>query len=369
MGDALRTFQLLLPGALGFLASLACAQETIRENPAERRLPRILFPQSPEAPSHPVVIRIHDTVFMRNAAGVLDTTRPVNKVVLGTPVTGTSRTVASYQITPTHDHGQASFVVRFYGQTNTRNVGRNGPAIIHSRTQTNFHVERHVTFHPFTGFQSSPTRIAASTGMVIDGVQSTKPCLRGAIVRCVASRRAAESAPLVTQIAARDTQNEILQIFNSRLDARIAQLNERVQIAREINRLFREEEREFDIVPRSTEHHVELAIGRRGAVGVFPPAETWGEMAAPVEVWVHQSSLLHRIPRLTKALQLIADPASPIAATLEMIQAIEWDPSDPTDGLQLSIRGDWLVVSFDARRLAERAEERARAERSTASMR
>lgn len=83
-----------------------------------------------------VILRISDDLLDRMLATDIDTNTRVDRCVLGTRAVGSAITKGHAEVDPQPDPDDATFRVVVTGSSNSRTVGRNGPAIIRSRTST-----------------------------------------------------------------------------------------------------------------------------------------------------------------------------------------------------------------------------------------
>src|SRR5688500_3236054 len=93
---------------------------------------------SSDRPAYPVVLRLNPDAIRSVVVGEVNHREKVQRTVLGTRSVGESHTTGEVFVDvdlPSEPNG-AVFVVRFHGTTLTKTVGENGPAIIHSRTNT-----------------------------------------------------------------------------------------------------------------------------------------------------------------------------------------------------------------------------------------
>src|SRR5688572_19983716 len=94
--------------------------------------------ESPVAPAQLVVVRLTEEWFTSRIDKQIDELSPVDQVILNTRVRGTARTVGKPRVELRPDANNATLQVVLSGTTVSRTVGRNGPAIIHSRSTTAF---------------------------------------------------------------------------------------------------------------------------------------------------------------------------------------------------------------------------------------
>lgn len=296
------------------------------------------------APSHPLIIRVHEKALVSQSGDQVNTTLPVSCVVLGTPATGTSWTRGVVRVDTSSAKNAADFLVTFRGQSFSRTVGVNGPARIHSHSVTDFVVSRHVTFSPLKGFQSSRTSISAQTRLKLDDVRATKPGLRGALVRRIGWRRASESQRAAEREVSGHVRQQLLASFDARLDKQVADLNRQLQTARYAQVLFGNSE-QLDVRVCSAENCVQIAVGAsdaRGSETIFPSAP----VASPLEVWLHDASVQEQSERLAGPLALLSAGAKTIPA-LQTISMAAWQSATPK-GLNVRSEGGWVILSFDS---------------------
>jgi len=295
-------------------------------------------------PSHPLIIRIHEKALASQAGDEVNSTRPVRCVVLGTPASGTSWTSGKARVDTSAANESADFLVTYRGRSFSRTVGVNGPARIHSHSVTDFVLSRRVTFSPLTGFQSKRTTVQSQTRLTLDEVRSTKPGLRGALVRRIGWRRASASQREAEQVVAGQVRRQLLDAFDQQLDQRVAELNRQVEFVRYAQLLFGRSE-ELDIRVCSTDNCVQLAIGVSGQAGAslqFPSALA----SSPIEVWLHQASLRERSDLLSGPMALLSTGAKTIPA-LQTISLAAWQSNAPA-GISIGVRNGWTVLSFDS---------------------
>jgi len=294
--------------------------------------------------SHPLIIRIHERALLSESGDKVHTTLPVNCVVLGTPATGTSWTSGALRFDTSAAQDTADFLVTLRGQSFSRTVGRNGPARIHSHSDTTFVVTRHVTFSPLHGFRSGRTQIDARTKLTLDEVRSTKPGLRGALVRRIGSRRAAASQQAAEREVAEQVRTQLLNAFDQQLDQRVAELNRQLQAASYAKILFENPDR-LSIRVCSAEDCVQIAIGSGDvpdSSALFPSTPA----ASPIEVWLHQSSMGEPTGRLSDLVSLVSAGARTLPA-VQTIGLAAWRSALP-EGVNVRTRDDWTILSFDS---------------------
>lgn len=298
----------------------------------------------PELPAFPLIIRVHEKALVDQAGDKVDTTRPVSCVVLGTPASGTSRTIGAVGVDTSASEQTADFLVTFRGQSFSRTVGVNGPARIYSHSLTNFVVTRHVTLSPMHGFQSPRTSISSQTSLTLDDVRSTKPGLRGRLVRRIGWRRAQESNRAAEQIVAQRVRGEVLAAFDQQLDQRVAELNRQWQTARYVKALFGDSDK-LSIRVSSEDNCVQIAVGQADSKEKLPVLPVATE-SSPVEVWMNERAAEEQAMRLAGPIALLATGAKTLPAVQTVTMAV-WNSKTPA-GIGVRSLGGWTVLSFDS---------------------
>jgi hypothetical protein len=175
-----------------------------------------------------MILRISERYLEELFARDIDKHTPVTRTVLGTRARGTAHTVGRADVDTKPDKDDAAFYVRITGTSNSRTSGRNGPAIIHSKSVTTWTTQKVIRFDG-KEFATTPATIVSNTRLQPLGADSTLPRLRGRIVSRIAARRAIEYNSAAERIVARDAEQRVLADVNRVVDQQIAKLNERVQ--------------------------------------------------------------------------------------------------------------------------------------------
>jgi hypothetical protein len=321
---------------LSFLLCLA-SSVGLAQSPAEDA-PRT----ARERPPYPVVLRISQAAVEARTTREINRRTAVDQTILGTHATGECLTEGIVDTESVSSWKGASFIVTFKGSTHSRTVGHNGPAIIHSQTDTNFICNRRVTFDPRRGFVAGPSQISARTRLTFDDFDATRGGPVGRVVRRVASRRASEAHAEAERLAARDNERQIRAEFERALDERLDRINRRVNIGRFVNFFYGETEK-LQVATRSTPTCVYLGIGKHGGPpDLATPIER--PEAAPLELWVHTALLGEELAGLID-LAGRADRALGNSVRLVIMRAIPI-VQDESQTLDVVVVGDWLVVAI-----------------------
>ena len=129
---------------------------------------------SASRPEFPLMVRIDDKALDPLRAKDVRQQGHVDRIVLGTRAVGTSETRGAMNVNIIPDRDDAAFIIRFHGETRTRTTGSNGPAIIRSRTATEFDCARLVVFEPRIGLVAGKSTSAARTSLVFDGFDTDR---------------------------------------------------------------------------------------------------------------------------------------------------------------------------------------------------
>ena len=187
------------------------------------------------SPEYPLVIRVDHTELELLAANQVDEWGRVDQVVLGTHAVGKSHAQGAISVLMVPDRNDASFDVIFQGRTHTTTVGTHGPALICSHTDTDFVCTRPITFHARQGFVAANCKIVAHTNVTYDGFGSSHGRLGHRLISRIARRRRGESREQVRQIAARINEAALVKAFDKRLDAQLATMNQKMNLAQYVN--------------------------------------------------------------------------------------------------------------------------------------
>lgn len=234
-----------------------------------------------------VVLRISEELLERLIATDIQQETDVDRCVLGTHAVGSAYTEGYADVDPKPDRDDAAFRVEVSGTSTSRTRGRNGPAIIHSRTSTKWEVAKVIRFDEGR-FVTTPGVIDIETTLTPLGVDASVPGIRGLVTRRVARKRVAESRPTAERLAEEHTRERILEQVDDSIDDKIAQLNERIQSRVVLDTLLPLLDSEaVEMYTSSNCIHIAF-MGVEAAAGICPldrlePTES--------ELWIHTSTL------------------------------------------------------------------------------
>lgn len=307
-----------------------------RENPSPPA-------HSTKPPAYPLVIRIDHSALDPLEAREIDDRRRIERVVLGTHAVGESHTQAAITVLMIPDRDDASFDLSFQGRTHVSTVGANGPALIWCHTDTDFDCTRQISFDPPRGFVAVASTVVADTQLVYDGFGSSRGRLGRRLISRVAERRAGEFQEVARQIAARDTEHELLQAFDKRLNAQLTTMNQRLNVARYVN-LFMGDVSAMQLSARSSKDCIYVGVGRKGSparLTVIPPRRV---TLAPIEIGIHSTTLGGQVAKL---LSLFGNKmVLPQPSRQEILRALSIPDEEFARIMDFGVHDGWFVLSL-----------------------
>jgi hypothetical protein len=174
-----------------------------------------------------IVLRVSEKYLESLFARDINKHTKVNRVVLGTRATGNAHTVGRADVDTKPAKNDAAFYVKISGTTTSSTTGRNGPAIIHSRSITKWISQKVVRFDG-ENFKAGPATIESTTKITPMGADSILPGIRGRLVSRVATKRAREYNSRAERISGKDTEKQVLSDVDRVVDGQIQKLNDRL---------------------------------------------------------------------------------------------------------------------------------------------
>jgi hypothetical protein len=300
-------------------------------------------------PAHRLVVRVSDAMLASYLGREIEQQVAVRDVILGTTVTGTAHIEGEPRVKLLERTDGAAFHVEFRGTAVSRTVGRNGPAIINSRSVTHFVATKQIVYESGKGFVGMPAQVSAQTQCFNEGIGSTRGGLIGRVVRRKAAERIAETHALTTEIARQKAQQHIARAFERRMGERLAHLNKLA----ESQSLWANLAGGAGRIPYtcgSTDGHLHIAAAHRRPQPILLPVHgSASELAAPVELWIHDSL----VPIVTPRVKLRLEQASAIGDVLSAAilptalikkRAIEAATAGLATNVTCQTIDDWVVV-------------------------
>ncbi len=147
-----------------------------------------------------VYFQVRSELVTAGITRTIDDVAPVQDSILGTQISGTGHTVGQVEGRLVENATQAQIKTTLTGTTQSKTVGRNGPALIYSQGITHLTGEKSIIFDA-TGIHDLPATGHATTSNVITGVASTKHGIVDKIVRKAAWKRIPAQKPASERIA------------------------------------------------------------------------------------------------------------------------------------------------------------------------
>ena len=296
-------------------------------------------------PRRAVVLRVSADFLERLFARHIDKESAVDNEVLGTHARGEAHTVADIDVILEPDDNGAAFYIVATGKTTARTTGHNGPAIIKSRTVTDWTCRKAVTFSG-GAFHMQPATIESKTTLLPEGVGSELPGIRGAIVKRVAERRVEESHAQAQQTTTENVRRRILSQVDADIDAKVTKLNHHLHSHQLVSRALALE-KELGSVKLSTSRDW-VNVSFFEASKTSAPISSANSVAqGDIELWIHNS----------KFAKSFGEHSSGVAAQLEWLEqalpqielpALKSIDLEQPSKLSTQIVEDWLVIRWTA---------------------
>jgi len=296
-------------------------------------------------PRGTVVLRVSADYLERLFARHIDKESAVDNQVLGTHARGEAHTVADIDVSLEPDDNGAAFYIVATGKTTARTTGHNGPAIIKSRTVTDWTCRKAVTFSG-AAFHTQPATIESKTTLQPEGVGSELPGIRGAIVKRVAERRVEESHAQAQQTTTENVRRRILSQVDADIDARVTKLNHHLHSNQLVSGALALEKELGSVKLSTSRDWVNVSFFEVSKSSV-PISSENPQAQDDIELWIHNSQLAKPFDEHYSgvAAQLKwLDQALP-QVMLPALKAI--DLKQPSK-LSMQTVEDWLVICWTA---------------------
>jgi hypothetical protein len=341
-----------------FLAAVLVATLEVRSVSGQEadatKTPAVAAPQTtppaatetkpPEANPFPFVVRIDKSALLRYTDSEVDDKRAVDQYVLGAHAVGTSRTEGEIRGALIPDSKEAAFDIVFTGQSATKTVGLQEPALIYSRTFTDFKCTHRIIFDPRKGFLiAGDADVEGTTRLVYDGFASTRELGRRLIVK-IAERKAGQVHEQARLIADRDNKKIVSESFEVETAKQVKEANKGLDLVRYINR-FLGEKSNLQMFAKSSTDCIHIGIGPEGEkyapMTELPPSR---EKSAPVEVWVHASILGEPVAAVMK----MATPESKLSnlEQTKILGVLSFGAPKDEPAMDMALQDGWLVFAL-----------------------
>jgi hypothetical protein len=296
-----------------------------------------------KGPAYPLVVRIDQRALESMAAQKIDQRDKIDMTVLGTHTVGNSRTRGAISVESIPDQDDASFDLVLRGSTRARTTGTNGPALIYSHADTNFVCERPITFDASKGFVAGASKVTSKTKLTYDGFGSSRGVLGRQLISRVAEKRAGGVKNEAERIAARTNERGVLAAFDKAVNAQLASMNKKLNIALYKN-MFLGEGNPVQLAARSSEECIHIGIGHEGDPAQLTEIPPRRETTAPFEIWIHLSNPAEPVGKLVN---LQKDTGLlPEALAHEIRQILLVPNSESGKFIDLAVQDGWIVLGL-----------------------
>ena len=181
-------------------------------------------PEENVLPANLVYVQVSRRLLADYVERTVDRDTIVSDSILDTSITGTAHTQGKTDLVLDPDPNQAAAFLRFSGTIQSNTVGYNGPAILHSSSQTSFLAQKQLTLDS-SGLHLQATVAKASTSSSTNGIEISLPGLRGRIGERVAWRRVNETRGQADAIAARHVEARIEAAVDQQINSALSKVH------------------------------------------------------------------------------------------------------------------------------------------------
>lgn len=326
--------------AFGFASSSCRAQSAVAKSDEAEP---VVETKPVEATSVPLIVRIDRSYLSKFIRGDVDVHRPVDQYVLGAHAVGTSQTHGTLQAVLIPDSAEAAFDIHYNGATATKTRAVQGPAVIYSRTFTDFDSTRRVLFDPRLGFKvDGDATVHGNTRLTYDGFAASQNLGRRIIPR-IAQRKAEQSREQARRIADRDNKRQVQETFEHDVEQAVRDANADSDLVRYVNRFFGEQT-PLQAFAKSSTDCIQIGVGTQGEKYGPLTALPKRAQSAAIEVWVHPSILgdsMKSLPALAASQTTLS-----VLAQTDILSALSLSLTPENASIGVSIEGGWLVITL-----------------------
>jgi hypothetical protein len=274
-------------------------------------------------------------------------TKPVRDYILGTTISGQSRTVGKTKLVLLESENRARGEVRFEGTCTGQEIGRNGPATLQIISNSTFHARKPVAIGE-AGLIAEPATAHARTRLTTTSIQTSLPRLRGRIAQRIAWRRVAQSRAQADAIASDHTAANVRRSLDERLNDTIASIQSQIRSQIALAKLEDERGRAPMVQSRSTSDAIEIALCKPGSAD-----SSWRQFASNVDGDSEVTVYVHRtvVARILGDDKLRARYATLLGTNLGDATLVAKRPNTAKSSNRLvasdwSMRGPWLSIDL-----------------------
>jgi hypothetical protein len=273
----------------------------------------------------------------------VDRKKPVRDYILGTTISGESRTTGKTRLVLHASEGKALGEIEFVGEVHAKTIGRNGPATLHYLSDTEFRGRKRLTLNDGRLTASSAV-VDAPTRLTATRIRTDLPGLRGQVVERIAWRRVAASRSQADAIASDHTADDIRHDMDRKINESVAAIQSQLS---QIAKLQLDGSTPLVMRSRSTPDYIELAVCRTGADGCDTAFDSVAVDGNPdIAIRLHQSvvaAAFRNVELRAKIAPYVGNAFSIRAVSLPFLAKSE--PTETKAG-NWSMSGEWLVFDL-----------------------
>jgi len=274
---------------------------------------------------------------------------PVDEEILETHVTGEAHVQGRPVLEASEDPVSAAFDVVLRGTVNSQTVGRNGPAVIRGRSETQFTASSRVTYLPGQGFVAAPAEVKATTRSTTDKVTSTRRGVIGRVVVRKAWEQINESRDETEAIVQERTEQRIRGEFDDLLRARLERVNRTADVALAVRALLGDRDPHYACSTSGGCLQIAASTSDgEDAAGSLPPL---GHATGTAQIWVHNSIVGESVAQSLRKLDLVRRSVESVVRTLDVVPRMIALPGEPTDRrlwpmnpIDYATADEWIVL-------------------------
>ncbi|MBS0208631.1 MAG: hypothetical protein JSS27_06710 [Planctomycetes bacterium] len=179
--------------------------------------------------SHPnMLVEVSNKLVSTGLSRPVDETAPLRDNIMGTQISGTGHTVGQVTGELVADDNRAVIQTVMTGVNHARTVGRNGPALIYSRGESQLSAKKQLILDS-EGLRGLPTEAVVKTRTQITGIGSTKKGVADCLVKKIAAKQVPKRKAQGEAVAQQHARAMFARRFNAQAEPLITNANDRFQ--------------------------------------------------------------------------------------------------------------------------------------------
>src|SRR4051812_21654741 len=168
------------------------------------------------------------TDYISAGANRIDRCEPESDCILGTSTHGTAHTNGIVNVISVPSDDKAVLELKSFGHIFSQDVGFNGPAVIHSTSDTDFTSTKRVELAD-PAFKAGPARVSANTNTHVHSIAKQGGGLGSRLVSRIGWRKAGQTKGQVDSIASQHAAGRVESQFDREVTDRLAKTRERYE--------------------------------------------------------------------------------------------------------------------------------------------